>query len=171
MASARKIHLLLLCALGAGCSDLVDLGVSQSTLTAQCTVTVAGRGVKDVESDYLPHVVACENGMADTEALKAQAVAARSYMYYRIGVSGTIEDGVSDQVYTCANKPTAKHYAAVDATSGQIILYDGGVICSFFVAGAQPSSSSCVALGSDRRLQAPHRVGGDIRMRPKSALR
>jgi len=49
-------------------------------LDAYCSVTVRGVGTLDVETDYLPHVIACENGAASFEALRAQAVSARSYM-------------------------------------------------------------------------------------------
>jgi hypothetical protein len=118
-------------------------------VTAVCSVTVEGKGAKDVEGDYLPHVVACENGGADTEALKAQAVAARTYMYYKVATSGSVKDGTSDQVYTCANAPAQKHYDAVKATSGQVLVWSGVVICSFFVAGAKPSTASCVAASGD----------------------
>ena len=39
-----------------------------------CHATVLGRGVVEVEADYLPRVVTCENGAAGFEALMAQAV-------------------------------------------------------------------------------------------------
>jgi MYXO-CTERM domain-containing protein len=132
----------------AGCGDLDDddIGMLRAPLTARCSVTVVGKGTKAMETDYIPHVVACENGGADTEALKVQAVAARTFAYYK---GGTLKDGTSDQVYTCANKPSQKHYDAVNATAGQVLVWSGSVICSFFVAGAKPSTQSCVALASD----------------------
>jgi hypothetical protein len=119
-------------------------------LQALCTVNVSGSGLKQVETDYLPHVVTCENGAADTEALKAQAVAARTFMYYKIKTEGgTIGDGQSDQVYTCSSQPQQKHYDAVNATAGQVLIYQGVVICSFYVAGAKPSTANCVAASGD----------------------
>lgn len=118
-------------------------------LGAICKVNITGVGVRQVETDYIPHVVACENGGASDEALKAQAVAARSYMYYSVLNSGSICDGTKCQVYTCANKPQQKHYDAAQATAGQVLVWGGVVICSFYVAGAKPSTPTCQALASD----------------------
>lgn len=102
-----------------------------------------------MEDDYLAHVVTCENGSASFEALKAQAVAARSYAYYKIVKGGQIADGQSDQVYTCSRKPSSEHYAAVNATSGEVLMYQSEVIAAFYVSGAIPSSASCVATSTD----------------------
>jgi len=141
---------LILAALLVGCGDAdPDIGSLSSALSAYCSVNVSGKGVKQMEGDYLAHVVACENGAADTEALKAQAVAARTYAYYKIKLSGSIKDGQSDQVYTCGASPKAKHYQAVTDTSGQVLRYSGVSICAFYVAGAKPSAASCVAKAGD----------------------
>ena len=121
----------------------------RAAVTAYCTATVNGVGQVDVETDYLPHVVQCENGGASLEALKAQAVAARSYLYYKLNLSGSINDGTSDQVYSCGANPSPQHYQAVDETAGQVLTYSGVTVCAFYVAGAIPSASSCVATGSD----------------------
>jgi MYXO-CTERM domain-containing protein len=118
-------------------------------LGAICKVNVTGVGVRQVETDYIPHVVACENGGASTEALKAQAVAARSYMYYSVLKSGSICDGTKCQVYSCSKKPQQKHYDAAKATAGQVLVWGGVVVCSFYVAGAKPSTPTCQALASD----------------------
>ena len=56
-------------------------GAAMAERVALPTVNVQGIGPVPTESDYVPHVVACENGAASFEALKAQAVAARSYAY------------------------------------------------------------------------------------------
>ncbi|HVO30450.1 MAG TPA: SpoIID/LytB domain-containing protein [bacterium] len=119
-------------------------------IAAYCQITVTGKGVKAMEDDYLPHVVHCENGGAGPEALKEQAVAARSYAYYKIETSGAVSDGQGDQVYTCSSGPTQAEIDAVNATRGQILVYHGDVIAAFFVAGAKPSNhTSCVATASD----------------------
>ncbi len=118
-------------------------------LTAYCTAQVDGIGTVDVETDYLPHVVNCENGGAPFEALKAQAVAARSYLYYKLDHYGRIGDGTGDQVYSCGRQPSQQHYDAVAATAGQVLRYNGVTICAFYVAGARPSTNDCVALPSD----------------------
>ncbi|MFH2010217.1 MAG: SpoIID/LytB domain-containing protein [bacterium] len=121
----------------------------QQAVTAYCTATVNGVGQVDVETDYLPHVVQCENGAASLEALKAQAVAARSYLYYKLDTSGSINDGTSDQVYSCGSTPGAQHHQAVQETAGVVLTYSGHTICAFYVSGAIPSASSCVATASD----------------------
>jgi hypothetical protein len=131
------------------CGPLDGLDWLRRPLEAICTVDVIGAGTKQVETDYIPHVVACENGAADSEALKAQAVAARSYMHYKVNNEGSICDGTKCQVYTCANKPQQRHYDAAKATAGQVLMWDGVVICAFYVAGAKPSTASCVPLPTD----------------------
>lgn len=118
-------------------------------LVAYCEAMVDGSGIVDVETDYLPHVVACENGGADFEALKAQAVAARTYLYYKLDTSGSIGDGTGDQVYTCGTEPEPEHYQAVGETSGQVVSYEDVTICAFYVAGAIPSQDDCIALPTD----------------------
>ncbi len=142
--------------LASGCAEEEDMGLGLETwgqpLDAICTVNVQNRGAVEVETDYLAHVVACENGAADTEALKAQAVAARSYMYYKIRQAGASEigDGQHDQVYTCGRPPAQRHYDAVTATSGQILRYNNTYVAAFYVAGAIPTTSTCIPASGDR---------------------
>lgn len=106
------------------------------------TINVQGIGPVPTETDYVPRVVACENGAASFEALKAQAVAARTYAYYKMETAGIIQDGTGDQVYTCANPPLQQHFDAVDATANEILTYQDNVIAAFYVAGARPSDPS-----------------------------
>ncbi|MEO0588008.1 MAG: SpoIID/LytB domain-containing protein, partial [Planctomycetota bacterium] len=58
--------------------------------------------VLDLEDNYLPNVVLRENGAASFEALKAQAVAARSFTYHLVqNTSATfIRNSQADQVYS-----------------------------------------------------------------------
>ncbi len=149
--SVRRALLLFVVGLAA-CGDFDEedsLRMLQWPLKAQCSITVVGKGQKAMETDYLPHVVNCENGAASLEALKVQAVSARTFAYYKIATAGSVKDGTSDQVYSCGSQPSQKHYDAVKATAGQVVMWSGVVICSFFVAGAKPSTQSCVALASD----------------------
>jgi hypothetical protein len=150
MTRNRACTILFALLLGA-CGDLDDddIQMLRLPLKAQCSITVVGKGTKDLEKDYLPHVITCENGGASFEALKVQAVSARTFAYYKIATAGSVKDGTSDQVYSCASKPQQKHYDAVNATAGQVLVWSNVVICSFFVAGAKPSTQSCVALASD----------------------
>lgn len=108
------------------------------------SITVIGSGDVSTETDYVPNVVLCENGLASFEALKAQAVAARTYAYYRMNLNGSIQDGTGDQVYSCSGSPLAIHEQAAADTEGEILYVEdfGGtdiLIASFYVAGAIPT--------------------------------
>ncbi len=114
-----------------------------------CSLQVKGKGLKKMEEDYLPHVIACENGDADPEALKAQAIAARSAVLWTIASYGSICDSQSCQVYTCSRKPEPKHYAAVKATSGLYMASQGKLTYGFFVNGSIPKdTNSCQNTGA-----------------------
>ncbi len=132
----------------AGCSAPPEgdepLARSSEPLTAVCQANVKGIGLVDTETKYLPSVVHCENGGAPFEALKAQAVAARTYLYYKMETSGSIADGTGDQVYSCGSPPTALQIKAVEETVGQVLRYKGVTICSFYVAGGAGSPPGCV---------------------------
>lgn len=140
-------------ALAAGCADPNEdpppIDHRIFGLDAICEVEIDGVGSRAVEGDYLAHVVACENGAADFEALKAQAVAARSYMYYKVETAGRIGDGQHDQVYTCRAEPRQIHFDAVRETEGEVLMYRGVVVAAFYVAGAIPSMPDCVARAGD----------------------
>lgn len=120
-----------------------EVGRRVSPITAYCTATVTGVGDVDVETDYVPHVVQCENGAADIEALRAQAVAARTFLYYKLETTGSIGDGQGDQVYSCGKTPAADHVQAAADTVGIVLTYHGDVTCSFYVAGATQSPPDC----------------------------
>ncbi len=112
---------------------------------AYCQINVTGTGWVDTETDYLPHVITCENGGANLEALKAQAIAARSVAYYSMANSGSICDGQGCQVYSCGAEPSAKAYQAVEETSGIYLNYEGVLTYAFYVAGdANTDPPSCV---------------------------
>jgi hypothetical protein len=114
-----------------------------SPLTVYCQARVQGIGEVEVETDYIPHVVNCENGSAGFEALKAQAVAARSYLYYRMDRAGRIVDGTGDQVYSCGRSPSRLAYKAAEATSGQVLMYRDTPVAAFYVAGAKQRAPGC----------------------------
>jgi hypothetical protein len=152
MIDIKNLLLVIALASAMGCDEGYDTAelVGRPFFTiAYCEAEVDGVGIVDVETDYLPHVICCENGNADFEALKAQAVAARSFLYYKLDTSGSIGDGTGDQVYTCGTEPESQHYEAVAETSGEVLTYEDVTICSFYVAGAVPSADDCVALPSD----------------------
>jgi len=130
--------MLLACACGRGRAPAEEPGVP-----AQCMAPVVGVGLVPIESVYLPRVVTCENGEAAPEALRAQAVAARSYLYYQLGRVGRIRDGTADQVYGCGREPGPEHIAAVHATAGELLYRDGALVAGFYVAGALQAPPDC----------------------------
>ena len=110
------------------------------------TINVAGFGNVPTETDYVPNVVYQENGAASFEALKAQAVAARTFAYYKMRIGGGIQNGTQDQVYHIPSRGWANqiHFDATDATEGEILSIRNFndidiLIASFYVAGAIPS--------------------------------
>jgi hypothetical protein len=129
--------------LAPGCQGDSARARRASASHAYCTAVVAGVGVVRVEEEYLPRVVACENGAAAPAALEAQAIAARSYLYYRLDREGVIHDGARDQVLSCAQAPTAAHREAVRATAHRVLYHRGRQIAGFFVAGAPAGGPRC----------------------------
>ncbi|MDD5018430.1 MAG: SpoIID/LytB domain-containing protein [Eubacteriales bacterium] len=87
--------------------------------------------------EYLYGVVPYE--MSDSwpiEALKAQAVAARSYAIRCMNGTGTYDllDTSANQVYHGYNAAYANAIAAVEGTSKQILTYSGSVVCTYYSA-------------------------------------
>jgi hypothetical protein len=120
-----------------------------------CTIDVDGIGTISMEDDYLPHVIHCENGGANLEALKAQAVAARSVAYYAIETTGHVCDSQSCQVYSCGSEPTPMQIQAVHETSGVYLNYNNTLTYAFFVAGdSGVSPPGCI--GSDGAASTEH---------------
>ncbi|MFZ8825344.1 MAG: SpoIID/LytB domain-containing protein [Candidatus Caldipriscus sp.] len=75
--------------------------------------------------DYLASVVASEMGKAPIEALKAQAVLARTFLLrwgLRHGYAHAC-DGDHCQVYKGANLTKNEHYRAVRETEGEVLFY------------------------------------------------
>jgi hypothetical protein len=117
---------------------------AQAPEQALCTAMVDGRGELDMETDYLPHVVQCENGGADFEALKAQAIAARSAAYWTMATHGSICDSQQCQVYSCGAEPTEQTRRAVAETAGRYLSYGGVLTYGFYVSGDKHTAApSC----------------------------
>jgi len=151
-ALSRALSLLLgglvFSTLGGCAPNAGDEGSNSSDLSRTPeTVRVHGKAY-NVETEYLPRVVQCENPGAPAESLRAQAIAARTYLTYRTAgqASPSIADGQSEQVFTCpANKngtsiPDAV-VQAVNDTRGQVLMYKERVIAGFFVAGSGRNST------------------------------
>ncbi|MDR4949952.1 SpoIID/LytB domain-containing protein [Neobacillus cucumis] len=81
--------------------------------------------------DYIKCVVPSEMYTSwNKEALKVQAVAARTYAYYRVGKP--IDDTTRYQDYEGTAKLSANTTAATQDTAGQILTYSGKVIDTLF---------------------------------------
>src|SRR5438128_1418131 len=86
-------------------SDDAAVPLALSAVKPLAEVYVKNAGALDFEGVYLPQVVCCENGAAPPEALKAQAVMARTYAAYsyfasQIGTSAKpLTGSTSDQAY------------------------------------------------------------------------
>lgn len=107
--------------------------------------------------DYLIGVVAAEMPASfNSEALKAQAVAARTYAYYKILQNKTLATTTADQAYIDESAMHTKwgtdfsfYYAkikeAVTATNSEIMTYDNHPIIAYYFAmsnGYTESSST-----------------------------
>ncbi|MDQ2097011.1 MAG: SpoIID/LytB domain-containing protein [Tychonema bourrellyi B0820] len=90
----------------------------------------------DIEQ-YLYSVLGAEmSGNWPQEALKAQAVAARSYAIHQRLKSETdiydVDNTQSSQVYKGLQTESSGTYAAVDATAGQVLTYNSQIILAVF---------------------------------------
>jgi stage II sporulation protein D len=87
--------------------------------------------------DYLKGVVPAEMPPYwGVEALKAQAIAARTYAIGRVGRAGDFDLRASelDQAYSGLTDQRAESNAAVDGTRGQVLTYQGQLITAFYMA-------------------------------------
>lgn len=87
--------------------------------------------------DYLPRTVAAEMQPSwELEALKAQAVAARSYALYMHqhpkAALYDLERDIHDQVYSGVAEPPAKVVAAVQSTKGEILSSGNQAIKAYY---------------------------------------
>ncbi len=92
--------------------------------------------VLDLE-DYLLSVVPSEMpSLWPAEALKAQAIAARSYAVANRGKHGSagydLKDNTEDQMYLGVRSESQQTNDAVFATKGLVLKYDGKPICAYF---------------------------------------
>ena len=91
--------------------------------------------IQEIEfEDYITCVVAGEMGNAPEEALKAQAIASRSYACAQNVLSGkVISDNASKAQAFRAPRIVYKNCrAAVEATKGQVLMYGGKYAATYF---------------------------------------
>ena len=97
-------------------------------------------GPMDFE-EYIARVVTNENGHADTEALKAQAIAARTYVLRAMRDNPSLGTEAhplvnSQSFQTYATVANAASATATRATAGMVAEYDGALVQANYVAGA-----------------------------------
>ncbi len=126
---------LILAVIVTGCAadvaDTIDGTGERSTL---CSVRTP-YGAQDIE-EYLKQVVNCEAWSDQPEALKAVAIAARSYVYYHIAQNDdAVGDSQAYQVMSCGKEVPEHVAAAVEATRGLVLRYQGMYVIGFHAAG------------------------------------
>ncbi|XAM01705.1 PEP-CTERM sorting domain-containing protein [Phycisphaeraceae bacterium D3-23] len=138
--TAMRLNCQRVSVLTAGVLCLVAAGTA-CAVPGYDQINVVGFGNVETDADYIPHVVYFENGLASYEALLAQAVAARSYAFYRMETGGQINNGTIDQVYfrNNAGLPSSIHFNAAADTEGVVISFADIQVAAFYVAGAIPS--------------------------------
>ncbi len=105
--------------------------------------------------DYVKGVVPSEMPSGwESEALKAQAIAARSYALANLGKHAKygydLVDTTADQVYGGASVETVKTNGIVDDTKGLVLIYNLKIIPAFYYssAGGQTSDSDLPYISS-----------------------
>ena len=87
--------------------------------------------------DYLVGLINCEiSSLWPIEAVKAQAVIARSYALYqkdaRRNALYHLESSVMDQVYDGIDIEDSRAFRAVSETAGEVLVYGGSIIQAFY---------------------------------------
>jgi len=139
-------------AAGAPAVVLAGKGTYRGSLEVRASGTsLQAINVVDIE-DYVRGVVSKESPSSwPTEALKAQAVAARSYGL-STGIRGgsfDLYDDTRSQVYGGVAAETAKTDQAVSATRLQVVLYGGRIAQTFFfsTSGGHTENNEFSSLG------------------------
>lgn len=91
--------------------------------------------IQEIElEDYIKCVVASEIGNAPEEALKAQAIASRSYACAQGVLDGKVisDSAAKAQAFRAVRNNYANCNAAVDATTGEVLMYGGKYASTYF---------------------------------------
>ena len=104
---------------------------------------VSGSGVEAINivsmNDYLRGVVPSEMpAIWPIEALRSQAVAARSYAYRHLHPKNDfdVKPTTANQVYAGYKRERPASNTAVDSTANQVVMYNGNVANAFFFSTA-----------------------------------
>lgn len=114
--------------------------VQQITESVLPDKVLTNEGWLQFEGEYLPRVVTGENGRAHPEALKAQAIASRTYCLRamqddpKLGRTTPLINSQKFQVFAKTALPQCVD--AVNATRGMVAKHGGRLIIANYVAGA-----------------------------------
>lgn len=114
--------------------------VQQRTEVVLPDKVLTSEGWLQFEEEYLPRVVTGENGRAHPEALKAQAIASRTYCLRamqddpKLGRTNPLVNSQKFQVFAKTALPQCVD--AVNATRGMVAKYGGRLIIANYVAGS-----------------------------------
>lgn len=134
-----------------------EASVKDKTIENKCDLSVTLEGEKLPLEQYVRGVVAAEMPAAyELEALKAQAIAARTYALYKQQGEGELKASVAHQVFydeeqrkerwaTNFETYESKIERAVEETSGEIISYKGELISAMFHAASNGKTESAKA--------------------------
>jgi stage II sporulation protein D len=144
----------LLSAAGAPAVNVIGKGAYRGVLEVRSSSvprSVNAINAVDLE-DYVRGVISKESPSSwPPEALKAQAVAARSYAISTAvrGNGFDLYDDTRSQVYGGVGAETAKTDQAVSATAQQVVLYQGRVAQTFFfsTSGGHTENNELSSLG------------------------
>ena len=127
--------------------------------TQTVSVTVDGTPEDMTLHDYLTGVLMGEMPASyDLEALKAQAVAARTYTLHRLAGGGTLSDdpsvcqafipldGAQDKLGGDWEALLEKLHQAVEETDGQVLTYNGQLISATYFSGSGGKTESAQAV-------------------------
>lgn len=115
--------------------------------------------------EYIYGVVGPElGGTSPTEALKAQAIASRTFAVKNLGRFGDIgfdvDDSTRTQQYNGADDETPAVISAVDATRGKVLTYNGALIDAYYSTDCG-GITACDTTGDHPYLQAVAESPGD----------
>lgn len=142
-----------------------DKTTTKKTSTTKKTTTTTTKNSNEELENYIKSVVACEMpALYNKEALKAQAVAARTYALYQKSIGrGTISK--EDQCYLSPSEMKSKWGSnkdkyfklisdAVDETQSQIMKKDGRLFKSYYFSTSNGYTENSKAVFGDGDLVA-----------------
>jgi len=149
----------------AGVPGRAEIRVGELTVRGDVVVLAQGHRLLVVNvialEDYLAAVLGSEmpRGFPD-EALKAQAVAARTYALFKkleaYGAPFHLGSSVLSQVYAGSEREDPRTLAAVEATRGEVLTHDLSPIEAYFHASCGGrTESGAAALGRDLPYLVP----------------